>query len=375
MDWHYMDRFQIDSHKLIYHPQRVADLANAGRDWAKHKNIKPIYAEISSSGACNHRCTFCSVDYIGYKPRFLSRLILKSFFKSAQTIGLKSVMFAGDGEPLLNREIVEIINDAQNFNIDTSFTTNGVYMTSSFSEKALHNISWIKISMNAGTPETYEKIHRTNKDDFEKVWSNLDFAIKLKYSNTQNKISTAIGIQSLILPDNITSLSALASRASDTGLDYLVLKPYVHNIYMNQAGYSDIDYAKKEYKNAIETLKKDFDTDNFKVISRTNALNKLTGSVERYSTCWSTPALWFYISGDGSVYSCGAHVGSPNFYLGNINGANIADIWQSDQRKNCLDYVQDELNLESCRRTCRMDEVNKYLSEVIECRPPHVNFI
>ena len=80
-----MDKFLIDSHKLIYHPERVAALAEAGKDWSKHKSLKPLYAEISTSGACNHRCTFCSVDYIGYKSVFINRQILKEFFISGES--------------------------------------------------------------------------------------------------------------------------------------------------------------------------------------------------------------------------------------------------------------------------------------------------
>ena len=155
----------------------------------------------------------------------------------------------------------------------------------------------------------------------------------------------------------------------------MVLKPYVHNVYMNQEGYSDIDYTKKEYEEALMRLQSDFQSDEFKIVARTNALNKLVGATERYSTCWSTPALWFYVSGDGSVYSCGAHVKNENFHLGNIFTQDIADIWRSDKRKKCLDHVQDELDLASCRRTCRMDEVNTYLSDLIEQNVDHVNFI
>ena len=78
---------------------------------------------------------------------------------------------------------------------------------------------------------------------------------------------------------------------------------------------------------------------------------------------------------NGDVYACGAHVGNPNFYLGNIDSESLETIWKSDNRKNCLDYVQDELDLSTCRRTCRMDEVNNYLSKVIDAPPEHLNFI
>lgn len=369
-----MDRFLIDGHKLIYHPDRVAELVEAGKDWSKHKSLKPLYAEISTSGACNHRCTFCSVDYIGYKSVFINRQTLKEFFISGEKLGLKAVMFAGDGEPLLNPEINEIVKDAKYHNIDTSFTTNGVHIKDSFIEEAMVDVSWLKVSLNAGTPEVYEKVHRTSEKDFKKVWENLKRAIKYK-NKSNGTVKTAIGIQSLILPDNINTLTELAKRSADAGADYLVLKPYVHNVYMNQPGYIDIDYTEKTYKETIEEIKSECETDNFKIISRDNALSKLLGEKIRYKTCWSTPALWFYISGDGSVYACGAHVGNPNFLLGNINTESIETIWRSDNRKNCLNYVQEELDLNDCRRTCRMDEVNAYLSQVIDERPNHVNFI
>ena len=361
----------IDSHKLIYHPQRVAELADSIGNWEKYKVLKPIYAEISTSGACNHRCTFCSVDYIGYKTRFLSREVLLEFFAKASKIGLKSVMFAGDGEPLL-QDICEIVEDANNYGIDTSFTTNGVHLSDKFINKSMKYVSWIKVSMNAGTSSAYKKIHRTSDKDFEKVWLNIDNAIKFR---SKYSLDTAIGIQSLILPDNIDTLPALAERAKKSGVDYLVLKPYVHNVYMNQEGYEGIDYTSREYSTIIAKMKNDFDSQEFKIISRENALLKLIGQEERYDTCWSTPALWFYISGDGSVYSCGAHVGNQHFLLGNINSQSIEEIWHSDERKNCCDDVKNELDLNTCRRTCRMDEANKYLSNIIGDKIKHKNFI
>ena len=50
-----MEDYKVDSHKLIFHPERVAD-------WVKGKTVYPINAEVGLAGACNHRCIFCAVD-------------------------------------------------------------------------------------------------------------------------------------------------------------------------------------------------------------------------------------------------------------------------------------------------------------------------
>lgn len=370
-----MDEFLIDGHKLHYHPERVAALVEAGSNWDKHRELRPIYAEISPTGACNHRCTFCSVDYIGYKPVFIDYAVLTNFFRSAESIGLKAVMFAGDGEPLLHPRISDIVESASACHIDTSFTTNGVHLTSDFVDKSLEKVTWIKVSMNAGDKDIYGSVHRTKSSDFDKVWSNLAYAIDKRSGSSFGNKDLGIGVQSLILPENLGSLRDLAARAKDTGLDYVVLKPYVHNVYMKQEGYQGIDYTKSQYLEELNKLKDEFDDSSFSVVSRLNALNKLVGNEERYHKCWSTPSLWFYISGNADVYACGAHVGKEEFRLGNINSNSIEEIWKSDYRKNCLNYVQNDLDLNTCRRTCRMDEPNKYLYALMEGDIRHKNFI
>ena len=123
-------------------------------------------------------------------------------------------------------------------------------------------------------------------------------------------------------------------------------------MYMEQPGYIDIDYTQKSYKETISKIKDKYESDLFKVVSRENALSKLLGEKERYQKCWSTPALWFYISGDDSVYAYGAHWKSK-LPAGNINDELIEDIWRSDKRKNCLYFVQEELDLNEYTRTCR----------------------
>ena len=62
-----MNDWNIDSHKLHLHPERVAQWHQAGDNWELAKSIAPIYFEVTPCAAWMHPCRFCSVDTIGYK--------------------------------------------------------------------------------------------------------------------------------------------------------------------------------------------------------------------------------------------------------------------------------------------------------------------
>src|SRR4051794_32740976 len=100
-----MDKWQIDGSKLHFHPERVAQWLEVGDDWEKAKKVYPIYWEITTSAACNHRCTFCSTDAIGYPAILVDADLLIARMEEAKALGVKSVMFAGTGEPLVHKRI------------------------------------------------------------------------------------------------------------------------------------------------------------------------------------------------------------------------------------------------------------------------------
>ena len=355
------DRFAIDSHKLNYHVSRV-------NEWLTKGDIYPIYIEISPAGACNHRCTFCAVDYIGYQVVFLDKDILKNQLKEMGELGIKSVMFAGEGEPLLHKDLPEIIRHTKESGIDVAITSNAVPLTKNWCIEALGSVTWIKASINAGTPETYSQIHKTDKKDFHKVIRNLEFATTLR--NKKNWPCT-IGSQMILLPENTNEAITLAKTMKEIGCDYLVIKPYSQHKTSITREYENIHYE------GISDLEKELDllnSDKFSVVFRSNTINKLTETDSYYTKCYSTPNFWAYIMADGSVFGCSAYLLDDKFCYGNINQNTFKEIWEGEKRKRNIDFVKNELDIKDCRKNCRMDEVNRYLWD-LKHPPEHYNFI
>lgn len=365
------DRYAIDSHKLIYHPHRVARFLDAGDDWEKMKNIYPLYVEISPVGACNHRCTFCAVDYIGYKPVRLSFEVIERTLMEMGQQGVKSVMFAGEGEPMLHTDIDRMVAAASAAGIDTAMTTNASILSDAFVERALPLMSWIKASVNAGTAETYARIHQTKERDFQKVIGNLKRMVEARRNGGY---SCVLGVQILLLPENAAEIETLARICRDEiGLDYLVVKPYSQHTFSVTNLYQNVDYqGYTELQSRLSTL----NTDSFNVIYRENTMKKHDdGGAQRYNKCQATPAFWAYIMATGAVYGCSAYLLDPRFDYGNINESSFKDIWEGESRQKNFFYVRKELDIHECRLNCRMDEVNRYLDRLVNQDVQHINFI
>ncbi len=353
------DYFRIDSHKLMFHIARV-------NDWLKGKIVCPIYLEIAPSGGCNHRCVFCALDYLGYRPDFLDLDVLKAAIKGAGVLGVKSIMYAGEGEPLLHKNICEIVRHTENSGIDVAITTNGVLLTKERSRKMLKSLSWIRVSLNAGRSKTYAKVHRAKEEDFYKVLRNLKDAIKIK---NRSRLKTTIGVQLLLIPENVREIFTLVSLLKNIGVDYLTIKPYSQHPLSG----SHIDPAFKygDYAYLGKKLLKMQD-DTFKIIFRTQGTEGLN-TARDYKRCLGLP-FWAYITAQGDVYACSAFLGKKEFCYGNIYENDFRSTMNSKRRKSIIDKVSSRLDVAGCRHLCRLDKINSYLWE-LKNPDPHVNFI
>lgn len=351
------DEFRLDSHKLIYHPDTVTR-------WVKGENIYPIELEVSLTNACNHRCIFCAVDYTGYQPVMLDKQVLLSNLRELSIKGVKSIIYAGEGEPLLHKAAPEIINMTKRFGIDAAMSTNGVLFSPEVAKECMESLTWIRFSVGGIHEDTYNKIHCGRNGDLQKVLANIQDAVSIK---RERGLKTTFGVQLLLLPDNKDELVEMAKELKRIGIDYFTVKPFSQHPQSQQI--LQVDYREMlDYEKELKSM----ETDRYKIYFRAHAMEKLCLK-RTYKHCYALPFM-VYVDSKGNLWPCIVFMGENERKYGNLYENSFCEIWEGPQRENVRQVFQ-RMDLESnCREICRLDEMNRYLDELLH-PGAHVNFI
>jgi radical SAM protein with 4Fe4S-binding SPASM domain len=346
----------VDNHKLIYHPERVTE-------WLKTGDCFPIYVEVGLTNRCNHRCVFCALDWFEKKYVDIDPAMMKRALHEMAECGVRSVMFAGEGEPLMHPDICDIVSCAKSEGLDVAITTNGVLFDREKLEKILPLLSWVRFSVDAGTPGTHKKIHRGGAKDFEKVLANVRKAVAIK---KRDRLPVVIGVQFLLIPDNLDDLVPFIERFKEIGVDNVQVKPYSqHPLSKNRYA---IEYSRYQ---GIEDTIREYESPGFQVIFRSQTAQRLMKKRD-YDICYGMP-FFTLIEADGSIIPCMMFYKNPEFCFGNLNDQSFAAIWNGEKRKTVLHKLTKN-TIEHCRDGCRLDAINRYLSQ-LKNPHAHVNFI
>lgn len=331
-----MTDYGLDSHKLNYHPERVSE-------WLKGECNAPILVEICPIGRCNHRCVFCAYNYTDYKGPAINYPTMWDTLNTMGKMGVKAIDWDTEGEPLLNPFLPEFINHAKENKIDSCVETNGVYLTKEFMQKCGHNISYIKVSVDAATNETHHKLHRGGKKDLDIILKNIDEAVKLK-------TGCVIGIQLVLFKENEDEVKDLARIARQLGVDWFVVKPFSVHPFQT----SDLVH--------MGDVQKILDIPG--VIVRKETFGRLFKERD-YPTCYGVNFI-SNIDCYGNVTVCNTLTRNDKYILGNIYKEPFDKIWARHPR---------EFDVKECKReVCRMDKQNLYLWQ-LKHPQKHLNFI
>ena len=156
--------------------------------------IFPQYVMFDVTNQCNAKCIHCPQS-IGFEgddnPTFLSKYFVKDVIDECKKFGTKFIRFTGDGEPLLHKDIWEILSySTKNTSANVGLTSNGSGLNQKNREKLLStNLDMIDISLDAATKSTFAVV-RVGLD-FEKTVNNVLSLIKMR-NETGSKLKIMV---------------------------------------------------------------------------------------------------------------------------------------------------------------------------------------
>ena len=151
--------FMMDSHKLLWHLDRV-------NEWLNGSGIAPLHIDLGITTGCNISCVYCYgvlQGRTGVNDRFdMPKDIVIGLLKDAKDAGVRSIAFDGSGENTLNESLYDALDYAREIDLDVGLATNGVLLKkerSHYERRPDHPQRYPKIIRLASRPGCFGRSH------------------------------------------------------------------------------------------------------------------------------------------------------------------------------------------------------------------------
>ncbi len=273
----------------------------------------PLAIHLEVSSACNLACVHCFAGELPRRKRRLSLDELDRLFVEMASLGSFRLGLTG-GEPLLRRDIFDIIDLAIGHGLAPCVTTNGLLITEQIArEFGRRELVWLNVSLEGASAQTNDRIR--GEGTFARVLDRL--AVLRRYAR--------FTLAFTVMRSNMDEIEACAHLAHEVGADTAVFRP-LYPVGMARQ-HLDLMTSFAEYNAALSTLAQLGDdapepwgADPFGPYSRAG-----TQSAIHQNYGCGAGNLVCSISTSGDVNPC-SFLG-PEFVAANVRNNSLADIW------------------------------------------------
>jgi len=260
-------------------------------------------------------------------------------------LGVKAVQFTGGGEPTVHPDHIRIFKHAQDIGLKTALITNGYR----YQDIDVYNhFEWIRVSLDAGRADTYQKIRKHS--GFFQVTENIRH-MKDLYKGT-------LGVGFVITPENYQEIELGIETAWMQGASYIRLAGIISE--QGSMAYDDDTY--RDIINNIETLKRKYESDRFRIYDQFNAryMNLRRPDYEFCGYQYYT----VYIGGDQKVYRCCTTSYTKHGLVGDLAEQSFHD-WVMNSKR--------DFDARTCNQ-CQFNDKNRVINYMLH-QPKHVEFV
>ena len=265
--------------------------------------LPPVQVDIDPTNMCNLNCPHCNACEARTRvPGYMTKEHLIDIANFCGEWGVKGACVAGGGESLLNDGTGALLLQLQANGIESGVITNGSLLEIEIVDIIANCSRWCGISVDAATPETYNKIKGLPKDAamFWKVISNIGNLVARK---EERGTYLDVAFKFLIHPNNVYEIYDAAKLARGLGVKHFHARP---------CGFDNVKGGKRTQQEFVvlvdivnEQFEKMFELEDgyFEVFGVRHKFKADFTRKVNYSKCWAIPLIVTFAAG-GDLELC-----------------------------------------------------------------------
>ena len=337
-----------------YNANKILKYLDRLEDFQKGDYVKPVIVDFDLTNICNNKCPRCSAS-ANIDTSTVSLKDAKRVVSEMKESGMKSIIYAGGGEPSCNPDLEDIIKFTFETGVRVAINTNAYKLSDSLIKNIVNYCDWMRVSIDADGPEIYEQTHGMSEKAFYQVLDNISKLVQAKKST---KSEIVIVTCYLIGPHTIPGIYNAAKLVKGLGVDNIRYRPFAR--WENMIGFSN-----EEIQNMQEELNKasELSDDDFEVsYPKDRCQTIVKGREIDYPECYAVHVVTT-VSADLKVYPCCRVKYKEKYCFGDLNKQSFQEIWFSDNRLKVFKRINIKRD---CPNPCMYEKINEIMYSIKE---------
>jgi radical SAM protein with 4Fe4S-binding SPASM domain len=297
---------------------------------------------------CNLSCPHCYSSATKSAKDELSTDECRRLIDFMPALGVESIGWTG-GEPLLRKDLEDLISYARDYGIDSGITTNGIPLTrkrvESIKEAGLNSL---QISLDGSTPERNRAIRGARLEDFPLIIDGVKMCLEAELP---------VHLAMILARDTVNDVMDYINMARDLGVKSIRFCGFVpHGGATDEAVRRRLEFADRQGE-LVELVEKLMELDSPGII-----LDPAHGPLPpgySFHRCIAGVGT-FYISDNGDLYPCTGLL-DERFRVGNVRQQLLPDLIEKPRMAEMASFNHDKIHghcrecayFRVCRGACR----------------------
>jgi radical SAM protein with 4Fe4S-binding SPASM domain len=319
----------------------------------------PLHMQLEATSKCNLKCVMCAREDYVKNPTDMK---ITDFNKIINTLKPQEVSVAGQGEPLMNPNLMEMVRYAKKQGASINVSSNLTLLNPETADEIVQSgLDLLQVSIDSSTRETYQRIR--GHDYFQRVIDGVTIMADAKKRHGSRFPFTRFRL--VLQKDNFHEVSDLVSLAKKLGVDEVYVMPlalFPHELSHNSKEKEVLVGELRGDIVLVELMKGE------KLSRKLKIKTNLPLIIRDFAIYWSqyyakefkkidnricmSPWISVYVHLDGTVNPCPFFYGFKEYDMGNILSDEFQKVWNGERYKRLRSAIRDGKKLSKVCETC-----------------------